>query len=71
LAHQRSKGLGHDVRVVGIRGIQSYLRVEPAEPIEQGVSAPLRGGWSRPQDPEADTIHSFSLFVSFFILTCL
>jgi hypothetical protein len=53
------------VRVVGIRGVQSHLNMEPAQPMEQGVGAPLRGRWSRPQDPEASTIHSSSLSVSF------
>jgi hypothetical protein len=55
------------VRVVGVCGVQSHLRAEPTQPTEQGVGAPLRGGQSRPQEPEAGTIHSFSLSVSFFI----
>jgi hypothetical protein len=46
LACQRSRGLGHDVRVVGICGVQSPLRAEPTQPTEQGIGAPLRGGWS-------------------------
>jgi hypothetical protein len=44
LAHQRSGVLGCDVRVVRVRGVQSHLRVKPAQPTEQGVGAPLRGG---------------------------
>jgi hypothetical protein len=55
------------VRVVDVLGVQSHLSVESAEPTEQAVGAPLRGGRSRPQDPEADTIHSFSLSVGFHI----
>jgi hypothetical protein len=65
LASQRSKALGRDVRVVDVRRVQSYLREEPTEPIEQAVDAPLWGGWSRPQDPEACMIQSFSHPVSF------
>jgi hypothetical protein len=65
LTRQRSGVLGRDVRVVGIHRVQSPLRVESAQPTEQGISAPLWGGWSRPQDPEAGMIHSFSLSVSF------
>jgi hypothetical protein len=65
LDNQRSGGLGRDVRVVDVRGVQSHLSAEPAEPTEQAVDAPLRGGRSRPLDPEAGTIHSFSLSVSF------
>jgi hypothetical protein len=65
LAHQRSGGLGRDVRVVGIHGVQSHLRAEPAQLSKQGVGAPLRGGRSCPQDPEAGMIHYFSLSVSF------
>jgi hypothetical protein len=65
LAHQRSGGLRRDVRVVGVHGVQSHLKVEPAQPTEQGFDAPLQGRWSRPQDPEAGTIHSFFLFISF------
>jgi hypothetical protein len=55
------------VRVVDIHGVQSHLRVEPTEPTQQAVGAPLWGGRSHPQDPEACTIHSFSLSVSFRI----
>jgi hypothetical protein len=39
--------------VVGVCGVQSHLRAEPAQPTEQGVSAPLRSGRSCPQDLEA------------------
>jgi hypothetical protein len=67
LARQRSGGLGRDVRVVDIHGLQSHLRAEQAELTGQAVGAALQGGRSRSQDPEAGTIHSFSLFV----LTCL
>jgi hypothetical protein len=67
LVGQRSGGLGHDVRVVIIPGVQSHLRVEPVEPTEKVVSAPLWSGWSRLQDPEAGMIQSFYLLVSFFI----
>jgi autonomous glycyl radical cofactor GrcA len=42
LAGQRSGGLGRDVRVVDVRGVQSHLIVELAEPIEQAVSAPTK-----------------------------
>jgi hypothetical protein len=48
LAGQRSRGLGCDVRVVVIPGVQSHLRTELAEPIEKAVGAPLRGGRSCP-----------------------
>jgi hypothetical protein len=58
---QRSEGLGRDVWVVDDQGVQSHLSAKLAEPIEQAVGAPLRGEWSRPQDPEAGTI----LFLSF------
>jgi hypothetical protein len=57
--------LGHDVRVVDVRGVQSHLIAEPAEPTEQAIGAPLLGGWSRLQDPEAATMHSFSLSIRF------
>jgi hypothetical protein len=53
------------VRVVDVRGVQSHLSAELAEPIEQAIGAPLRGGRSRLQDLEAGTIHYFSLSVSF------
>jgi hypothetical protein len=65
LAGQRSGGLGCDVRVVDVRGVQSHLIAESPELTEQAVGAPLRGGRSCRQEPEAGTIHSFSLFVSF------
>jgi hypothetical protein len=65
LAHQRFGGLGRDVRVVDVRGVQSHLREELKESIEQGVGAPLQGGKSCLQDPKVGTIHSFSLFISF------
>jgi hypothetical protein len=65
LAGQRSRGLGRDVRVMDVRGVQSHLNVEPVEPTEQAVGTPLRGRWSRPQDPEGGMIHYFSLSVSF------
>jgi hypothetical protein len=70
LAGQRSEGLGRDVWVVDIQGVQSHLSAEQAEPIEQVIGAPLRGGQSRPQDPEAGTI-LFLSFHKFFVLTCL
>jgi hypothetical protein len=70
LAHQRSGGLGRDMRVVGIHGVQCHLRVDPAQLMKQGIGKPLRGGRSRPQDLEASTIHSLSL-LKFFVLTCL
>jgi hypothetical protein len=70
LAHQRSRGLGHDMRVVGVRGVQSHLKEESAQPIEQGVGAPLWGGRSHPQDPEAGMIFFLS-FRKFFALTFL
>jgi hypothetical protein len=53
------------VRVVDVRGVQSHLSAELAEPIEQAVGAPLRGGWSHPQDLEVGMIQSFSLFIIF------
>jgi hypothetical protein len=62
LAGQRFRGLGRDVRVVDVRGVQSLLN---AEPTEQAINAPLRGRLSSPQDPEASTIHSFSVSLSF------
>jgi hypothetical protein len=65
MAGQRYGGLGRDVRVMIIIGVQSHLRAEMAEPIEQEVGAPLRGGRSRPQDLEASMIQSFSFFISF------
>jgi hypothetical protein len=58
LARQRSGGLGRDVRVVGVRGVQSPLKAEPTQPTEQGVGAPLWGGQSRLQ-------HSFFHFIIF------
>jgi hypothetical protein len=48
LGGQRSRGLGRDVRVVDVQGVQSHLIAEPVEPTEQAVGAPLRGGWSCP-----------------------
>jgi hypothetical protein len=41
LAGQRFGGLGRDVWVVDVRGVQGHLIVEPIEPIEQAISAPL------------------------------
>jgi hypothetical protein len=67
LAGQRPGGLGRDVRVVDIRGVQIHLRAELLGLIEQAIGAPLWAGRSRSQDLEADTIHSFSLFISFCI----
>jgi hypothetical protein len=65
LAHQRSRGMVCDVRVMGIHRVQSPLRAKSAQPMEQGVGAPLWGRQSRLQDPETGIIHSFSLFVNF------
>jgi hypothetical protein len=59
LAGQRSGGLGRDVQVVDVRGVQNHLIAESTEPTEQNIGAPLWDGWSRPQDPEAGTIHFF------------
>jgi hypothetical protein len=64
LARQRSGGLGRDVRVVGVYRVQSHLKAESTQPTEQGIGAPLRGGWSRPQDSETGMIHFFSLSIS-------
>jgi hypothetical protein len=55
-----------DWLVVDVQGVQSHLNMEPAELTKQAIGAPLQGGQSRPQDPEAGTIYSFSLFVCFF-----
>jgi hypothetical protein len=41
LAGQRSGGLGCDVRVVVVPGVQSHLRTELVEPTEKDISAPL------------------------------
>jgi hypothetical protein len=49
---------------VDIRGVQCHLS---AELTEQATGAPLRGRWSRPQDPGVGTIQSFSLPVRFCI----
>jgi hypothetical protein len=65
LARQRSGGLGRDVQLVAIRGVQSPLRAELAQSMEQAIGAPLQGERSCPQEPEASMIHSFSLSVSF------
>jgi hypothetical protein len=35
LVHQRSGRLGHDVRVVCVRGVQSHLRAKMAQPTEK------------------------------------
>jgi hypothetical protein len=59
LAGQRSGGLGCNVRVMVVLGVQSHLRTELVEPIEKAVGAPLRGGQSHLQDPEAGTITLF------------
>jgi hypothetical protein len=56
LAGQRSRGLGHDVRVVVALRVQSHLRTEPGELIEKAIGAPLRDGRSHLQDPEAGMI---------------
>jgi hypothetical protein len=53
------------VQVVGIRRVRSPLGIELAQPIEQGIGAPLRRGRSRPQDLEDAMIYSFSLSASF------
>jgi hypothetical protein len=55
------------VRVVDIHGVQSHLRAEPTEQMEQAVGAPLQGRRSRPQVPEMGTIQTFSLLISFRI----
>jgi hypothetical protein len=65
LAGQRSGGLGHDVRVVDVRGVQSHLIAEPTEPIEQVIGALLWDRQSHLEDLEVGTIHSFSLSTSF------
>jgi hypothetical protein len=65
LTSQRFEGLGRDVQVVVVPEVQSHLRTEPAEPIKKVVGAPLQAGQSRLQDPEAGTIQSFCLLVSF------
>jgi hypothetical protein len=66
LARQRSRGLRRDVRLrPSQRGVQSHLRAELTQLTEEGVIAPLWGGRSRPQDPEAAMIHYFSLSISF------
>jgi hypothetical protein len=65
LNHQRSGGLGHDVRVVGVHGVQSPLKAELAQPTEQGVGAPLWHRRSRLQDPKDDMIYSSSLSICF------
>jgi hypothetical protein len=65
LDSQRSRGMGRDVRVVDIYGVQSHLIAELADPTEQTIGAPLRGGWSRLQDPEAGMIQSCSLLICF------
>jgi hypothetical protein len=41
LAGQRSGGLGCDVRVVVVPGVQSHLRIELVEPTEKVIGAPL------------------------------
>jgi hypothetical protein len=41
LAGQRSGGLGCDVRVVVVPGVQSHLRTELVEPTEKVIGAPL------------------------------
>jgi hypothetical protein len=55
------QGLGRDVRLVGVHRVQIHLRAELAQPTEQGIDAPLRGGQSCPQDPQVGTMHYFSL----------
>jgi hypothetical protein len=65
LAGQTFGGLGCDVQVVVVPGVQSHRRAEPTELTKQEVDAPLWGGWSRLQDPEVGTIQSFYLLVSF------
>jgi hypothetical protein len=65
LVGQRFGDLGHDVRVVVVPRVQSHLRTEPTEPTEKAVGAPLRGGRPRPQDPEAGTVQSLYILVSF------
>jgi hypothetical protein len=67
LAGQRSRGLGCNVRVVDVRGVQSHCNAESAEPTEQAVGASLRGGRSRPQDPKAGTILFLSFCINLFI----
>jgi hypothetical protein len=67
LAGQRFRGLGRDVRVVVALGVQSHLRTEPGEPIEKAIGAPLWDGQSHLQDPEAGTIQSFCLLITFCI----
>jgi hypothetical protein len=64
LAHQRSGGMGRDVRVVGVHRVQSPLRAEPTQPMEQCVGAALCAdrGWY-------DIL--FLCFHKFFMLTCL
>jgi hypothetical protein len=51
LAGQRTRGLGRDMWVVVVPGVQSHLRTELAKLTENGIGAPLRGGQSRQQDP--------------------
>jgi hypothetical protein len=56
LASQRPGGLGRDVRVVYVCGVESHLRAKSAELTEQAVDALVRGGQSRLQDPEVGMI---------------
>jgi hypothetical protein len=65
LTGQRFEGLGCDVRVVVVPGVQSRLRIELAEPIEKAIDATLHSRQSHPQDPDAGTIQSFCLLISF------
>jgi hypothetical protein len=65
LDSRRSRGLGHDVRVVDVHRVQSHLRVELARPTKQVAGAPLWGRRSRLQDPEVGTIQSFALLICF------
>jgi hypothetical protein len=52
LVDEGSRGLGLALRLLAVRGVQSCVRAEPGEPVEQALGSPLQHRHTRPQDVE-------------------
>jgi hypothetical protein len=47
-----SDGLGLALWLLGVQQVQSWVKAEPGEPVEQALCAPLWRGWICLQDAE-------------------
>jgi hypothetical protein len=52
LVDEGSRGLGLALRLLAVRGVQSCVRVELGELVEQALGSPLQRRHTRPQDAE-------------------